>query len=129
MGPIYKPISKGMAKAVSEPAEYSGNRIGGAIPIAGGHSVDGQQPVGCDKALPATAGRTFRPGIVRGNPPYNRNRYGGTPGGTQHTRTEKPPKAKNPAKLNVLRGSAETFAPLRERGMGAEGLEPPTPSV
>ena len=43
--------------------------------------------------------------------------------------TEKPIKAKNPEKLNVLRGSAYDFAPLRERGMGAEGLEPPTPSV
>ena len=42
---------------------------------------------------------------------------------------EKPTKAKNPAKLSVLRGSADSFAPLRERGMGAEGLEPPTPSV
>ena len=36
---------------------------------------------------------------------------------------EKPTKAKNPAKLNVLRGSADEFVPLRERGMGAEGLE------
>ena len=43
--------------------------------------------------------------------------------------TEKPIKAKNPAKLNVLRGSADSSAPLRERKMGAEGLEPPTPSV
>ena len=43
--------------------------------------------------------------------------------------TDKPIKAKNPKKLNVLRGSSDSFVPLRERGMGAEGLEPPTPSV
>ncbi len=43
--------------------------------------------------------------------------------------TEKPTKAKNPEKLNVFRGSAAGFVPLRERKMGAEGLEPPTPSV
>ena len=43
--------------------------------------------------------------------------------------TNKPIKAKNPAKLNVLRGPADSFEPLRGRKMGAEGLEPPTPSV
>ena len=43
--------------------------------------------------------------------------------------TNKPNKAKNPAKLNVLRGPADSFEPLRGRKMGAEGLEPPTPSV
>jgi len=49
---------------------------------------------------------------------------------THETKTNaKPVKAKNPVKTNVLRGSADGFAPLRERGMGAEGLEPPTPSV
>ena len=44
-------------------------------------------------------------------------------------RTDKPTKTTNPEKLNVLRGSADSFASLHERGMGAEGLEPPTPSV
>ena len=46
--------------------------------------------------------------------------------------TTKPPdpvKAKNPEKLKVLRGSAGFFGSLREQLMGAEGLEPPTPSV
>ncbi len=43
--------------------------------------------------------------------------------------TVKPAKAKNPAKTNVLRGSADSFGSLREQLMGAEGLEPPTPSV
>ncbi len=38
-------------------------------------------------------------------------------------------KQQNPAKLNVLRGSADDFAPLRDALVGAEGLEPPTPSV
>ena len=41
----------------------------------------------------------------------------------------KPAKAKNPEKLKVLRGSADSFGSLREQLMGAEGLEPPTPSV
>ena len=45
------------------------------------------------------------------------------------TETVKPVKAKNPEKLKVLRGSADGFVPLREQLMGAEGLEPPTPSV
>ena len=44
-------------------------------------------------------------------------------------KTGKPSKAKNPAKTNVLRGSADSFGSLREQLMGAEGLEPPTPSV
>ncbi len=38
--------------------------------------------------------------------------------------TVKPSKTKNPVKTNVLRGSADGFTPLRERKMGAEGLEP-----
>ncbi len=43
--------------------------------------------------------------------------------------SDKPTKAKNPEKLNVLRGSSDDFAPLRDALVGAEGLEPPTPSV
>ena len=38
-------------------------------------------------------------------------------------------KKKDPEKLNVFRGPSDSFVPLRERKMGAEGLEPPTPSV
>ena len=45
------------------------------------------------------------------------------------TRTDKPVKRKNPAKTSVLRGSMDDCAHLRRVGMGAEGLEPPTPSV
>lgn len=45
------------------------------------------------------------------------------------TETVKPVKAKNPEKLKVFRGSADGFVPLRDALMGAEGLEPPTPSV
>ncbi len=44
-------------------------------------------------------------------------------------KTDKPSKTKNPVKANVLRGSADCFGSLREQLMGAEGLEPPTPSV
>lgn len=44
-------------------------------------------------------------------------------------KTDKPSKAKNPVKTNVLRGSADDCAYLRPLIMGAEGLEPPTPSV
>jgi len=43
--------------------------------------------------------------------------------------TDKPTKAKNPVKTNVLRGSADVCAYLHPGTMGAEGLEPPTPSV
>ena len=42
---------------------------------------------------------------------------------SETTETNKPTKAKNPAKLNVLRGPSDSFVPLRERKMGAEGLE------
>ncbi len=45
------------------------------------------------------------------------------------TETDKPLKAKNPVKTSVLRGSATSFESVREQRMGAEGLEPPTPSV
>ncbi len=38
--------------------------------------------------------------------------------------TEKPRKAKNPAKTNVLRGSTNDCAYLQPLLMGAEGLEP-----
>lgn len=48
---------------------------------------------------------------------------------SETARNDQPTKAKNPAKLNVLRGSSESFAPLRGVLVGAEGLEPPTPSV
>lgn len=41
----------------------------------------------------------------------------------KETRTEKPTKAKNPVKTNVLRGSADGFASVRDTGMGDEGLE------
>ena len=43
-------------------------------------------------------------------------------------KTDKPVKRKNPAKTSVLRGSTDDCAYLRRVGMGAEGLEPPTPS-
>ena len=39
------------------------------------------------------------------------------------TETEKPTKAKNPVKTNVLRGSADVCAYLHPGNMGAEGLE------
>ena len=42
---------------------------------------------------------------------------------------EKPTKAKNHVKTNVLRGSLDGCAYLRRERMGDEGLEPPTPSV
>ncbi len=48
---------------------------------------------------------------------------------SEMTETDKPLKAKNPEKTNVLRGSAGSFESVREQRMGAEGLEPPTPSV
>ena len=44
-------------------------------------------------------------------------------------KTDQPSNAENPEKLTFLRGSADSFGSLREQLMGAEGLEPPTPSV
>ena len=44
-------------------------------------------------------------------------------------KTGKPTNKTNPVKTNFLRGSAASFGSLREQLMGAEGLEPPTPSV
>ena len=47
--------AEGMAEAVSEPAEYAGNRTGGTFSPAGRHGMDGKQPVGCSEALSAIA--------------------------------------------------------------------------